>query len=79
MTKRVYEEVSIGRAPFVQRRTHTVGLQRRKELALEAEIKRKEHEEIEAQARLDLERRSAKARAEKEAYDKVSNYRYLIA
>ena len=46
--------------------------QRRKELALEAEVKRREHEELEISARQDAEMKAAKARAEKEAYERVS-------
>lgn len=47
-------------------------MQRRKELALEAEVKRREQEELEISARQEAEMKAAKARAEKEAYDKVS-------
>lgn len=52
--------------------------QRRKELALEAEVKRKEQEEVEAQARMDAERKAAKARAEREAYEKVSQTLFKV-
>lgn len=51
--------------------TDSLIIQRRKELALEAEVKRREKEEIEAAARREAELKAAKIRSEREAYEKV--------